>query len=233
MKTKKREFKLFSEFLRLGTIMVIYYLLGNTQKISDYFIMFLGVFAVAVITNFMYVFYRPITVNAIMTNQITHKHSVDLVENNGRIRQREATVRANIEILSSKGVWNKFAPLIIRKKKVYLEIGAVPIHNKECFTFQPLAIISNVNYEYTSITIDITDIILNDIASNSDNTFYLDFCINLNRDKYPSISEGFEITSKIIYPSLASRIFIYLEKNNDGNKYRVDYWREREDGEER
>ncbi len=219
--------KVCSEVIRLGIIMIVYSFVNNT-KVSDYLIMLIGVIATAIISNFSYIFYRPVKIEIIMKNAITGKNQVDLIDTDRKINERSSTVVLNVKILKSNGLWNSIAYKIIKNKELYLILNSELLGGNKYFIYQPAVLMDGekIKFDYMNMKIDIKDIVLNNLQSSASQSFTFEFYIKVNRDNYPPISQEFEINSSIEYSNFLSKLIIDLKQQDDESCYKINYCKE-------
>ncbi|MDU6522119.1 hypothetical protein [Clostridium sp.] len=210
----KKEF-----FKNIILIAVTFYLnQDNTQNI----VMILTIIITAVIFNYKYILFIPIKIKVKFLNKITNQDTVTIIDRSRNIEEDNATVTVRISINNSQCIWNPIIYRILKGDEIYLCLETKGTIDDMSFIYQPIQIIDNLTSRYMSIKIDLKKLILINLEENQDYKFEFDYCIKLNRDKYPDVSQEFYIKPILNLKKWTSKKCILLE-NSDKSFYKVNY----------
>lgn len=186
----KNEF--FKEVIKLIFMIIIYFFYNKNLYTNSDFITAIRDSLVIIIPYIIYIFLisiggliiRPIRIIVKMSNSSLNEDDDDIEKtilyHDGMSREDARTVKLSLKVKDNWCVWSHIARKFLKDKKVILKVSIQPYTDK--FVCQPSSFDERIDFCGSCFTIDVTDIIFNNLDDRIPTDMICYFIINENRD---------------------------------------------------
>ena len=223
--------KFIEEFFRFIFMLIIYWC-TNLFTEKDLYTNLKGSLAI-IIPYFIYILFmviisfvqKPIIVNIKMSNYLfDDREETDLLHYKS-FREDSRKIILDLSIIENNSLWTKLALYIFKNKKFTIKIQLDPLIDE--FVCQPCEQSSNIKFEGSYFTIDISQIILCRLNRGIPTSQKYYFIIGENRDNPPSIDGEYHIKPSFLIderePNFLQTQLIKCSLNMKKKYYIVNY----------